>query len=77
MKTDPSITSRIHIVDFPEASLPEIVRWRNDSVVNKYLRPGNRTLNEVEEWYQEYFGSRGNRVFAIQAADTLIEGRAE
>ena len=72
MKTDPNITSNINIVDFPEANLPEIVRWRNDSAVNKYLRPAYRTLHEVEEWYQGYFGSHGNRLFAIQAADSLI-----
>ena len=57
MKTDPTITSNINIVDFPEASLPEIVRWRNDSTVNKYLRPAYRTLNEIEEWYQVGWGT--------------------
>jgi len=62
----------ISIVDFPEESLSAIVKWRNDSDVNRYLRPGYRTLEEVQEWYYGYFSSHGNHLFGIWAGDTLI-----
>ena len=40
-------SSNISIADFPEESLSTIVNWRNDGEVNKYLRPGYRTFEEV------------------------------
>ena len=62
----------ISITDFPEESLSAIVKWRNDGDVNKYLRPGYRTLEEVQEWYHGYFSSCGNQLLAIKAANDLI-----
>jgi hypothetical protein len=45
----------ITIDEFPPDRLADIVQWRNDPVVNKYLRPGIRTLEEVQDWYAQYF----------------------
>lgn len=62
----------ICIFDFPTENLQAIVKWRTDGDVNKYLRPGYRTLEKVKEWYHGYFSSRGNRLFAIRADDMLV-----
>ncbi len=67
-----SVLGNISVVDFPEERLSAVVGWRNDPVVNKYLRPSYRTLREVQEWYEGYFCSRSNRLFAILADGTLI-----
>ena len=66
------MNSHISILDFREASLPLIVKWRNDGDVNKYLRQGYRALEEVREWYHDYFSSRENTLFAIRADAVLI-----
>jgi RimJ/RimL family protein N-acetyltransferase len=55
----------IEISDFSIEDLPAIVNWRNDSDVNKYLRHGFRTLEEVQKWHREYFSSESNRLLAI------------
>jgi RimJ/RimL family protein N-acetyltransferase len=60
------------IDDFPPDRLAEIVRWRNDPAVNKYLRPGIRTLAEVREWYTQYFSQAENKLFAVYCDQTLI-----
>ena len=62
----------ISVVDFPEEGLSAIVKWRNDGEVNKYLRPGYGTLEEVRDWYHGYFSSCGNQLLAIKADDNLI-----
>ena len=62
----------ITLDDFPPDCLAEIVRWRNDPVVNKYLRQGIRTLAEVQEWYVQYFARAENNLFAVYADKILI-----
>jgi RimJ/RimL family protein N-acetyltransferase len=60
------------IDDFPPDRLAAMVHWRNDPMVNKYLRQGIRTLEEVQEWYAQYFSRAENKLFAIYADKTLI-----
>jgi hypothetical protein len=43
------------IDDFPPNRLAKIARWSNDPAVNKYLRQGIRTLEDVRAWYAQYF----------------------
>jgi RimJ/RimL family protein N-acetyltransferase len=49
-----------------------IVHWRNDPVVNQYLRPGIRTLEDVRAWYAQYFSRAEHTLFAVYADQTLI-----
>jgi RimJ/RimL family protein N-acetyltransferase len=60
------------IDEFPPDRLADIVHWRNDPVVNCYLRSGIRTLNEVQEWYAQYFSRAENKLFAVYADKALI-----
>jgi len=60
------------IDDFPPDRLAEIVHWRNDPAINKYLRQGVRTLEEVQAWYTQYFSRAENKLFAVYADNTLI-----
>jgi len=60
------------IDDFPPDRLAEIARWRNDPAVNQYLRPGIRTLEEVQEWYTQYFSRAEHKLFAVYADKRLI-----
>src|SRR5215813_12882687 len=60
------------IDDFPPDRLPDIVHWRNDPAVNRYLRQGIRTLEEVLEWYTQYFARAENKLFAVYADKALI-----
>jgi RimJ/RimL family protein N-acetyltransferase len=62
----------ITIDEFPPDRLAAIVHWRNDPAVNCYLRQGIRTLEEVQEWYAQYFSQAENRLLAVYAAKTLI-----
>ena len=57
---------------FPPDRLADIVRWRNNLAVNKYLRQGIRTLTEVQEWYAQYFSRAENKLFAVYADQMLI-----
>jgi RimJ/RimL family protein N-acetyltransferase len=57
---------------FPPDRLALIVQWRNDDAVNAFLRPGLRTLTEVEEWYTQYFTRADNQLFAVYCAQTLV-----
>jgi len=63
----------ITIDDFPSDRLAEIVHWRNDRAVNKYLRQGIRTLDEVQEWYAQYFSRAEHKFspFAQSISDSL------
>ncbi len=72
MTADMRSPDRIEVAAFQRRDLPAIVRWRNDPAVNRYLRPAYRTLPEVEDWYERYFGSEGNRLFAVLADGTLV-----
>jgi RimJ/RimL family protein N-acetyltransferase len=60
------------IDDFPPNRLADIVRWRHDPDVNRYLRPGIRTLEEVQEWCAQYFSGAEHKLFAVYADTTLI-----
>jgi RimJ/RimL family protein N-acetyltransferase len=60
------------IDDFPPDHLAAIVHWRNDPVVNRYMRQGIRTLEEVQAWYTQYFSRAENKLFAVYADTTLI-----
>src|SRR5215475_608881 len=62
----------ITLDDFPPDHLAEIVQWRNDPEVNRYLRLGIRTLEEVQEWYTQYFSRAEHKLFAVYADKTLI-----
>jgi RimJ/RimL family protein N-acetyltransferase len=62
----------LSINNFPPDRLAAMVHWRNDPAVNKYLRPGIRTLEEVQEWYAQYFSRAENKLFAVYCAKTLI-----
>ena len=62
----------ITLDDFPPDHLAEIVQWRNDPEVNCYLRQGIRTLEEVQEWYTQYFSKAEQKLFAVYADKTLI-----
>jgi len=60
------------IDDFPPDRLAEIVHWRNDPAVNRYLRQGILTLDEVQKWYAQYFSRDENKLFAVYADKILI-----
>jgi len=60
------------IDEFPPDRLADIVRWRNDPAVNRYLRQRIRTLEEVQAWYAQYFSKAENTLFAVYADKTLI-----
>jgi diamine N-acetyltransferase len=62
----------ITIDDFPPDRLACIAHWRNDPAVNKYLRPGIRTLAEVQVWYAPYFSRADNQLFAVYCNKALI-----
>ena len=62
----------ITIDEFPPDCLADVVHWRNDPVVNRYLRQGIRTLEEVQEWYVQYFSRAENKLFAVYADKALI-----
>jgi RimJ/RimL family protein N-acetyltransferase len=60
------------IDDFPPDRLAEIVHWRNDPVVNRYLRQGILTLEDVQEWHIQYFSKAEHQLFAVYADKALI-----
>jgi RimJ/RimL family protein N-acetyltransferase len=62
----------ITIVDFPPNRLACLVHWRNDPVGNRYVRPGLRTLEAVQDWYTQYFSHADNQLFALHCDETLI-----
>jgi RimJ/RimL family protein N-acetyltransferase len=64
--------SDLTLDDFPPDCLACIAHWRNDPVVNKYLRPGLRTLEEVQDWYAQYFSRTENKLFAVYGDQALI-----
>jgi ribosomal-protein-alanine N-acetyltransferase len=61
------------IDDFPPVRLADIVHWRNDPVVNRYLRQGIRTFDDVQAWYTQYFSQPEHKLFAVYA-DTILIG---
>jgi hypothetical protein len=61
------------IDDYPPDRLAAIVHWRNDPVVNRYLRQGILKLEEVQAWYTQYFSRAENTLFAVYA-DTILIG---
>jgi diamine N-acetyltransferase len=61
------------IDDFPLDRLAAVVHWRNDPTVNRYLRQGIRTFDEVRAWYTQYFARAEHKLFAVYA-DTILIG---
>jgi hypothetical protein len=55
----------ITLDDFPPDRLAEIAHWRNNPAVNRYLRQGTLTLEDVQEWYAQYFSRAENKLFAV------------
>lgn len=62
----------VTIDHFPPDRLADIARWRNDPTVNRHLRPGVRTLEEVHDWYAQYFSRAENQLFAVFCDQALI-----
>jgi RimJ/RimL family protein N-acetyltransferase len=62
----------IAIEDFPPDQLADIVHWRNDPAVNRYLRQGVRSLGDVQAWYTQYFSRAEHKLFAVYADKILI-----
>ena len=62
----------ITIDDFPPDRLAEIARWRNDPAVNRYVRQGILTLEDVQAWYTQYFSGAEHILFAVYADKVLI-----
>jgi RimJ/RimL family protein N-acetyltransferase len=62
----------ITIDDFPPDRLAEIVHWRNDPAVNRYLRQGILTLEDVQAWCVQYFSKAEHQLFAVYADKALI-----
>jgi RimJ/RimL family protein N-acetyltransferase len=60
------------IDDFPPDRLAEIVHWRNDPAVHRYLRQGILTLETVQAWYTQYFSRAEHQLFAVYADKALI-----
>jgi RimJ/RimL family protein N-acetyltransferase len=60
------------IDEFPPDRLAAIVHWRNDPEVNRYLRQGILTLEDVQEWYTQYFSKDEHKLFAVYADKVLI-----
>ena len=57
--------------DFLPERLAAIVHWRNDPAVNRYLRQGILTLEDVQEWCTQYFSRAEHQLFAVYA-DTRL-----
>lgn len=62
----------ITVDEFPPDRLAAIVHWRNDPVVNRYLRQGVLTLADVQAWCAQYFSRAEYQLFAVYANKTLI-----
>jgi RimJ/RimL family protein N-acetyltransferase len=60
------------IDEFPPDRLAAIVHWRNDPAVNRYLRQGILTLEDVQGWYTQYFSRAEHKLFAVYADKALI-----
>lgn len=63
----------ITINDFPPDRLAAIVHWRNDPAVNRYLRKGILTLEEVQGWYIQYFSKAEHKLFAVYADRAIVK----
>jgi RimJ/RimL family protein N-acetyltransferase len=60
------------IDNFPPDRLADIVHWRNDPAVNRYVRQGILTLETVQAWYTQYFSRAEHQRFAVYANKALI-----
>ena len=61
------------IDDFPPDRLADSVHWRNDPAVNRYLRQGIRTLDEIQAWYAQHFTRAENKLSAVYADNTSMD----
>ena len=55
----------LKIDSFKESDLHLVAKWRSDERVNRYIRTGRRTLEEVREWFQEQLSGEENRMYLI------------
>jgi len=62
----------IKITKFKKSDLHLIWKWRSDNRVNMYIRPGRRTLDEVQEWYLEHFSGVKNLIYLVSYDDNPI-----
>ena len=60
------------IAPFSTDDLASVVKWRTDADVNRYIRAGLRTLESVRGWYDDYFSTGENLLFAIRLEGDLI-----
>ncbi len=58
--------------DLEKAELKELVRWRNDPQVNRYLANRLKTLTEAEAWYERLKSNPKVWLKAILDNDRLI-----
>jgi RimJ/RimL family protein N-acetyltransferase len=64
--------NNIAIVDFQKSDLHLMVKWRSDNHINHFLRPGLRTLPELQDWYDQYFSLQENKLFCIKIDDSPV-----
>ena len=62
----------IKITESNKPDLHLISKWRSDARINKFIRPGRRTLEEVRQWYNDYFSGEANRLYMISYQDNPI-----
>ena len=62
----------LQIIEYPDNELELISKWRSDSRVNRYIRQGIRTFEEVRQWKRDYFSGERNQLFSIRINDTPI-----
>ena len=61
----------LDVTDFPADDLRLIAKWRSNERINAFIRPGMRTLSEVEKWYGDYFSGGENHLYSVR-----LDGRA-
>ncbi len=64
--------SNIGVTEFNQTDLHLISKWRSNLEISAFLRPGMRTLNEVQTWYRDYFSAETNRLFLISYNEKAI-----
>ena len=62
----------LKIIEYPISELEYISKWRTDPNINKFIRPGIQTLEEVRQWVSNYFSKDSNQLFSIRYNDKPI-----
>tara|TARA_B100001971_G_C17650395_1_gene267786 strand:- start:19 stop:288 length:270 start_codon:yes stop_codon:yes gene_type:complete len=65
----------IQIGEYHESDLHLISKWRSNPKVNKFIRPGMRTLGKVQLWCRDYFSEEANKLFLISCEGRNREAR--